>query len=136
MPAYFNYFDMKLAKNQSLKVIETDNEYQEALDLIKVMLDMGDEKSIDEENYLEVLSILIEKYEEESGNKVNTSQVDAVAVLNYYLTENNLQQKGLIPMLGPASRVSEIMNRKRKLNLKQIKRVNEAFKIPVRLLID
>lgn len=40
-----------------------------------------------------------------------------------------------MPMLGPASRVSEIMNRKRKLNLKQLKRVNEAFKIPVRLLI-
>jgi len=127
---------MKLSKNQSLKVIETDTEYQEAHDLNKVMLDMGDEKSIDEENYLEVLSMLIEKYEEESGYKVNISQVDAVAVLNYYLTENNLQQKGLIPMLGPASRVSEIMNRKRKLSLKQIKGVNEAFKIPVRLLID
>jgi HTH-type transcriptional regulator/antitoxin HigA len=100
------------------------------------MLDMGDQKAIEEENYLKVLAILIEKYEEESGYKVNTSQVDAVAVLNYYLTENNLQQKGLIPMLGPASRVSEIMNRKRKLSLKQIKRINEAFKIPVRLLID
>lgn len=90
MPAYFNYFDLKLSKNQSLKVIETDTEYQEALDLIKVMLDLGDEKSIDAENDLEVLSILIEKYEEESGYKVNTSQVDAVAVLDYYLTENNL----------------------------------------------
>jgi HTH-type transcriptional regulator/antitoxin HigA len=100
------------------------------------MLDMGDQKAIEEENYLKVLAILIEKYEEESGYKVNTSQVDAVAVLNYYLTENNLQQKSLIPMLGPASRVSEIMNRKRKLSLKQIKRINEAFKIPVRLLID
>lgn len=127
---------MELLEKPSLKVIETDTEYQEALDLIKVMLDMGDQKAIEEENYLEVLAILIEKYEEESGYKVNTSQVDAVAVLNYYLTENNLQQKSLIPMLGPASRVSEIMNRKRKLSLKQIKRINEAFKIPVRLLID
>jgi len=128
--------EMELQEKPSLKVIETDTEYQEALDLIKVMLDMGDQKAIEEENYLEVLAILIEKYEEESGYKVNTSQVDAVAVLNYYLTENNLQQKSLIPMLGPASRVSEIMNRKRKLSLKQIKRINEAFKIPVRLLID
>ncbi|SFB25234.1 helix-turn-helix domain-containing protein [Algoriphagus aquimarinus] len=120
----------------SLKVIENDLEYQTSLELIKGLINSGVEANSDEENYLEVLSILIEKYEEDKGYKVDNSTADSIEVLSYYLSENGLQQKDLVPVLGPASRVSEIMNRKRRLSLKQIKNLNQAYHIPVALLLD
>ncbi|WP_339755133.1 transcriptional regulator [Algoriphagus aquimarinus] len=120
----------------SLKVIESDLEYHASLELIKDIINSGVEANSDEENYLEVLSILIEKYEEEKGYKVENSNADSIEVLSYYLSENGLQQKDLVPVLGPASRVSKIMNRKRRLSLKQIKNLNQAYHIPVALLLD
>ena len=127
---------MEVLEKPTLKVIVNDLEYQNALDLIKSLIELGDTLDVEDENYLEVLSILIEKYEGESGYKLDTSYIDAIDVLTYYLAENNLQQKDLVPVLGPDSRVSEIMNSKRKLSLRQIKKVNNAFKIPIKLLID
>ncbi|TXE05551.1 type II toxin-antitoxin system HigA family antitoxin [Algoriphagus aquimarinus] len=127
---------MEVLEKPSLKIIGNEIEYHNALDLIKTLFGIGTAIDEEDENYLEVLSVLIEKYEEERGYKIDTSQVDAIDVLDYYLTENNLQQKDLVPVLGPASRVSEIMNRKRSLSLKQIKKLNQAYHIPVALLLD
>ncbi|PZX50557.1 helix-turn-helix domain-containing protein [Algoriphagus chordae] len=127
---------METIEKPLLKVIENDLEYQTSLELIKGLINSGVEANSDEENYLEVLSILIEKYEEEKGYKVDNSTADSIEVLSYYLSENGMQQKDLVPVLGPASRVSEIMNRKRRLSLKQIKKLNQAYHIPVALLLD
>ncbi|MDR7132265.1 HTH-type transcriptional regulator/antitoxin HigA [Algoriphagus sp. 4150] len=127
---------METIERPSLKVITNELEYQASLELIKDLMSSGVKANSDNENYLEVLSILIEKYEEEKGYKIESSLADSIEVLNYYLSENGLQQKDLVPVLGPASRVSEIMNRKRSLSLKQIKRLNQAYNIPVELLVD
>ncbi len=127
---------METIERPSLKVISNELEYLASLEVIKDLISSGVEANSDEENYLEVLSILIEKYEDEKGYKIDNSQADSVEILNYYLSENGLQQKDLVPVLGPASRVSEIMNRKRSLSLKQIKKLNQAYNIPVDLLID
>ncbi|MEB2782776.1 transcriptional regulator [Algoriphagus sp. C2-6-M1] len=104
--------------------------------MTKDLISSGVEANSDEQNYLEVLSILIDKYEEEKGYRFESLQADSIEILSYYLSENGLQQKDLVPVLGPASRVSEIMNRKRKLSLKQIKKLNQGYNIPVDLLVD
>ncbi|MEB2776254.1 transcriptional regulator [Algoriphagus sp. D3-2-R+10] len=127
---------METIERPSLKVISDELEYLASLEVIKGLISSGVEANSDEENYLEVLSILIEKYEDEKGYKIENYQADSIEILSYYLSENGLQQKDLVPVLGPASRVSEIMNRKRKLSLKQIKKLNQAYNIPVDLLID
>ncbi|SFT91798.1 transcriptional regulator, XRE family [Algoriphagus locisalis] len=127
---------METIEKPSLKVIKNDLEYQASLELIKDLLISGVKPDSDEENYLEVLSILVEKYEEEKGYKLENSQADSIEILSYYLLEKGLQQKDLIPVLGPASRVSEIMNRKRGLSLKQIKKLNQAYNIPIELLVE
>ncbi len=126
---------METIEKPKLKVIENEIEYLNALNAIKLMMDSGLENGTEEENYLEVLSILIEKYELENEFKIEPIQLDGIDVLIYFMEENRLQQKDLIPFLGPASRVSEILNKKRKLSLKQIKALNSEFKIPIHLLI-
>lgn len=126
---------METIGKPKLKVIENESEYQNALKAIKHMMDSGLENSTEEENYLEVLSILIEKYELDNEFKIDPIQLDGIDVLIYFMEENRLQQKDLIPFLGPASRVSEILNKKRKLSLKQIKALHSEFKIPIHLLM-
>jgi len=127
---------MEILERPKLKILENDSEYYQALDFIKyLMAERLVEPDTEEENYLEVMSVLIDKYEEEKGYKLEYEKSDPVDWLIYFLEENRLQQKDLIPALGPASRVSEILNKKRPLSLKQIKNLNRQFKIPVQLLI-
>jgi HTH-type transcriptional regulator/antitoxin HigA len=127
---------METLDKPKLKILENDVEYFQALDYIKSLIDEGlVQPGTEEENYLEVMSVLVEKYEEEKGFKLDFDKSDPIDWLKYFLEENGLQQKDLIPALGPSSRVSEIMNKKRPLSLKQIKNLNRQFGIPVQLLI-
>lgn len=127
---------MELIEKPKLKILENESEYEQALEFVKFLIDEGLAfPGSEEENFLEVMSLLIEKYEEERGYKFDPQKSDPIDWLGYFLEENGLQQKDLIPALGPASRVSEIINKKRQLSLKQIKKLNEQFKIPVQLLI-
>lgn len=127
---------MELIDKPKLKILENNDEYEQALEYVKYLID-GDYAlpGTEEENTLEVLSVLIEKYEDEKGFKLEDSKSDPIDWLNYFLEENGMQQKDLIPALGPASRVSEILNKKRPLSLRQIRNLHEQFKIPVQLLI-
>jgi HTH-type transcriptional regulator / antitoxin HigA len=127
---------MELIDKPKLKILESNAEYEQALEYVKYLIDEGFAlPGTEEENTLEVLSVLIEKYEEEKGFKLEDTKSDPIDWLNYYLEENGLQQKDLIPALGPASRVSEILNKKRPLSLRQIKNLRDEFNIPVQLLI-
>jgi len=124
---------MEIQDRPRLKIIENDKEYDEALEAIKSLMVAG--VAEENEDYLEVLSLLVEKFEEEKGYKLEDDHVDAVEIISYYLSEHGLPQKSLVPILGPASRVSEIMNRKRKLSLTQIENLHAHFKIPYQLLM-
>ncbi|SEG04521.1 helix-turn-helix domain-containing protein [Algoriphagus boritolerans] len=127
---------MELIDKPKLKILETNAEYEQALEYVKYLIDEGFAlPGTEEENTLEVLSVLIEKYEEEKGYKLEGLKSDPIDWLNYFLEEKGLQQKDLIPALGPASRVSEILNKKRPLSLRQIKNLRDEFNIPVQLLI-
>ena len=47
------------------------------------------------------------------------------------MEEQGMVQQDLVPILGPKSRVSEIMNRKRKLTMKEIEALHKNLKIPL-----
>lgn len=119
---------MELIDKPKLKILESNAEYEQALEYVKYLIDEGFAlPGTEEENTLEVLSVLIEKYEEEKGFKLEVLKSDPIDWLNYFLEENGLQQKDLIPALGTASRVSEILNKKRPLSLRQIKNLRDEF---------
>jgi HTH-type transcriptional regulator/antitoxin HigA len=127
---------MKARNKPRLKFIKNDLEYEQALEYVKYLIDEGFALSgSEEENTLEVLSVLNEKYEEEKGFQLEDLKSDPIDWLNYFLEENGLQQKDLISALGPACSVSEILNKKRPLSLRQIKNLRDEFNIPVQLFI-
>ncbi len=79
-----------------------------------------------EEKYAELLTVLIEAYEEEHYPIRAASPIE---VLTDLMAANNLKQKDLAPLFGSESIVSEILNHKRELNKNQIEKLSRRFNV-------
>jgi len=113
-----------------IKVIKTQEDYNLALiRLNKIFHAPVDSKEGDE---AEILTILIEKYEDEH---FPIEAPDPIEAIKFRMEQMDLSRKDLAQIIGYKSRVSEIFNRKRKLNLKMIRNLHEKLKIPYESLI-
>lgn len=81
---------------------------------------------------LEVLSVLVEKYEDERTPIDPPEPIDA---LRFRIEQGELDRKQLESVLGSRSRVSEILNRKRPLTLEMIRGLFLRFGIPLESLV-
>lgn len=86
-----------------------------------------------EADELEVLSILIERYEDEHYPIGPSDPIDAI---KFRMEQQGLTQRDLEPYIGSSGRVSEVLSRKRKLSLRMIKRLHEGLKIPYESLMS
>lgn len=80
---------------------------------------------------LDVLATLVEKYEDEHF-PIDVS--DPIDILEYAFSDMGRSQKELGDLLGSRSRASEIMARKRPLTLDMIRKISDAWKIPIEIL--
>ncbi len=85
-----------------------------------------------EADELEILSILIEKYEDDH---YPIGPSDPVEAIKFRMEQQGLTQRDLEPFIGSSGRVSEVLNRKRDLSLNMIKRLHDGLKIPYESLI-
>lgn len=81
---------------------------------------------------LELLSLLIDNYENE---KFPLDLPDPIAAIKFWLEQLGYNQKDLSEVMGLKSRVSEILNKKRKLTLDMIHKLNEVLGIPAEVLV-
>jgi HTH-type transcriptional regulator/antitoxin HigA len=85
----------------------------------------------EEGRLLEVLSMLIEEYED----RVHPlPRAEPHKILKYLLQERQLKASDLCAIL-PKSRISEILNGKRGISKAQAKRLAEMFHVPVDLFL-
>lgn len=89
-------------------------------------------KGADEAAETEILAILIEVYEKEN---YPISRLDPIDAIKFRMDQQGLKQKDLEFCIGAKSRVSEVLNRKRSLSLRMIKRLHKKLKIPYESLI-
>jgi HTH-type transcriptional regulator / antitoxin HigA len=82
--------------------------------------------SASEEKYAELLTVLIEAFEEEHFPIRAASPVEVLAEL---MAANNLRQKDLAPLFGSESIVSEVLHGKRELNKQHIEKLSQRFKV-------
>ena len=80
----------------------------------------------DEVEAIELLTLLIERYESEH---YPVPDADPVAVLRFLLERNGLSQRDIAAELGSESTVSLILAGKRRLNLNHIERLSERFHV-------
>jgi HTH-type transcriptional regulator/antitoxin HigA len=82
--------------------------------------------SASEEKYAELLTVLIEAYEEEHYPIRAISPVEVLAEL---MAANNLKQKDLAPLFGSESIVSDVLHGKREMNKHHIEKLSQRFKV-------
>ena len=114
------------------KIIRTEEEYQTALDRLNEIFDCKKGDSHFDE--AELLVMLIEKYEMETETAFRNP--DPIEVLKYKMEEIELRNKDLVGIIGSKSKVSEVLNRKRRLTLEMIRNLNKSLHIPAELLIN
>jgi len=108
-----------------IKPIRTEKDYELALKEIESLMEATPES--DEFDKLEVLSLLIENYES-SHYSIDTP--DPIEAIKFRMEQEGLIQNDLIEIFGNKSRVSEVINKKRKLTLKMIRNLNAYLNIP------
>lgn len=111
-------------------MIKTEDDYQQALDRLEVIFDAP--VNSDEGDEAEILSILIEKYEEEH---YPIGLPDPIEAIKFRMEQMNMNKSDLAEIIGYKSRVSEIFSKKRKLTLDMIRQLHDKLKIPYETLI-
>ena len=110
--------------------IRTESDYEAVLAEIDTLLDA--KEGSPEEERLELLSILVEVWEEEHYSIGPPDPIDAI---QFVMEQNGLKRKDLEPYIGPRSRVSDVLNRHRPLSLKMIRKLSKGLGIPAEILI-
>ena len=113
----------------TLIAIENDADHIQAKALVGKL--MGSRRS-DDRVRLVAQARLIEAYERSRWPRSLPTLPD---LLNYLMDQHDLSRNDLVPMLGTASRVSEVMNGKRELSMNMVRRLRERFNISADLLI-
>jgi HTH-type transcriptional regulator/antitoxin HigA len=109
-----------------------ESEFDQLVNLLDEITDIvRDDESHPLANMMDVLGVLIEAYEDQH---IPEPEGDGVSVLKYLMAEYGLRQKDLSE-LGSQGVVSEILNGKRELNLRQIRALGERFKVPASVFI-
>ena len=114
----------------NIKPIKTEEDYQAALNRLEEIFDATD--GTPESDELDVLGLLVDEYEKEHYPIDSPDPIEAIKIR---MEELNMRQADLIPVIGGKSRVSEILNRKRRLTIRMIRRLKERLNLSAELLI-
>ncbi len=102
------------------------------MDRIRVLMRIDPLRGTPEFDEMEVLGLLIEKYEAEH---FPMDIADPIDVIKFMMDQQGLKKKDLIPYIGSASKVTEVLNGTRSLSLGMIRRLSDGMKIPADTLI-
>ncbi|MDD9850982.1 MAG: transcriptional regulator [Gammaproteobacteria bacterium] len=114
----------------NVKPIRTKSDYRAALKTVETL--MTAKRGTPAGERLDVLVTLIEAYEDKHHP---IPPPDPVEAIKFEMERKGITAKDLEPMIGRRNRVYEILNRKRPLTLKMIRRLHAQLGIPVDILI-
>lgn len=111
------------------KLLNTKEEYYTALArLEEVFMAKNGTAEYEEAEFLE---LLIKNYEERTFKFETPNPIEAIIIR---MEEKELKQVDLIGIIGTKSVVSEVLNRKRKLNLEMVRKLSQFLDIPIKIL--
>lgn len=115
-----------------IKVIKTEEDYQEALKLVEDLMSRDPDPGSEEGEQLGILTALIQDYE----SKAFPSQLpNPIEAIKFRMEQAGLSTADLLPYLGSKSRVSEILSGKRQLTIDMIRALEAGLGIPAKVLI-
>ncbi|MCK4919527.1 MAG: hypothetical protein KAS71_00685 [Bacteroidales bacterium] len=113
-----------------LKPIKTETDYRVALKRLEEVFDA--ELGTPESDELDILGLMVDDYE---NKHYPIEAPDPIEAIKIRMEEMHLKQVDLIPEIGGKSRVSEILNRKRRLTVDMIRRLATRLNLSANLLI-
>ncbi len=114
-----------------IKPINTEKDYQQALNRLELIFDA--KKGTEKGDELEILSILVDTYE---SKNFPIGMPDPIEAIKFRMEQMGMKQKDLAEVVGFKSRVSEILNKKRKLTLGMIRKISFTLHIPTEVLVQ
>ncbi len=108
-----------------IKPIRSDDDLRVALRRLEAIFQA--EEGTPEADEMEVLVTLIEVYE---NKHYPIGPADPVDAIKFRMEQQGLTPRDLEAYIGPSGRVSEVLNRKRPLSLRMVKRLHDGLRIP------
>lgn len=121
----------KMIARGAPRLIHNDEElaiYTEALSQLTAL----ENPSASEVEAVELLTLLVEQYEQEH---YPIPPADPVSVVRFLMEQQGLVQRDLIPQFGSESGVSMFLTKRRNLTLEQVRKLSIRFKLPADVFI-
>jgi len=115
---------------KNLKPIKTEADYQAALAEIERLWGSG--AGTPQGDRLDILATLVDAYE---NVHFPMDPPDPIEAIKFRMEQQGLDRKDLADILGSRTRVAEVLNRRRGLSIKMIRRLHEKLGISVEVLI-
>lgn len=112
------------------KLIKNDADYQAALARIDALFSA--QPDTPEGDELDLLATLVDLYEQQS---FPIDLPDSIAAIRFRMEQQGLKNKDMIPYLGSASKVSEVLSGRRNLSLAMIRKLVNGLGIPAEVLL-
>ena len=113
-----------------IRLIKTEDDYQQALERLEEIFDAP--SGTVESDEADVLGLLIDEYEKKYYPIEAPDPIEAIKIR---MEEMQLKQKDLVDVIGGKNRVSEILNRKRKLTLEMVRNLATRLNLSAAVLI-
>lgn len=114
----------------NIRLIKTEAEYHIALERLKDVFDAV--AGLPESDEADLLGLLIDEYEKKHYPIEAPDPIEAIKIR---MEEMHLKQQDLVEEIGGKSRVSEVLNRKRKLTVDMIRNLTKRLNLSPELLI-
>jgi HTH-type transcriptional regulator/antitoxin HigA len=105
-------------------VIHTEEQNEKMIEALYALEQRQADWLPEETELAELLTLLIEDFEEKNYQLPKASPLEAIGFL---MEQHGLKQKNLVDVFGTPSIVSEVLNGKRELNKEQIRRLSQRF---------
>jgi HTH-type transcriptional regulator/antitoxin HigA len=113
-------------------VIRNEAENERYIAVLEELDRKGNRMTAAERRMAELLTLLIENFEDKHYTLKASKPVD---ILNELMAANNLKQKDLLDIFGAPSIVSEVLHEKRQLTTKHIRHLSRRFHVSPEVFI-
>lgn len=117
---------------QQVKVIKTQRDYDAAIVRLSALMDEDLVPGSSKEAELELLALVIESYERSKVAPVVPEPIESIL---FRMDQLGLKKVDLVPYMGSLPKVSEVLARKRPLNLAMIRKLHQGLGIPADVLL-
>lgn len=115
----------------NIRPIRSDADLQSAFRRLEAIFQA--EEGTPEADEMEILVTLVEAYE---NKHYPIGPADPIEAIKFRMEQQGLTSRDLEAYIGSSGRVSEVLNRKRSLSLRMVKRLHDGLHIPYESLLS